>query len=121
MTTRNEEAAQTAQAPAAEVDEALLEEITDALKDVIDPELGVNIVDLGLVYDVRVDQGHVEVVMTLTTPACPLSAYFKQVIPAAVGKRVPEIGSVSVRVVWEPRWTPEMMSQEAKKALGWTR
>jgi len=95
--------------------------VWDALKSVVDPELGINIVDLGLVYDVRVDQGHAEVVMTLTTPACPLGAYFKQVIPAAVGKRVPEIGSVSVRVVWEPRWTPEMMSQEAKKALGWTR
>lgn len=93
--------------------------IWDALKDVLDPEIGVNIVDLGLVYEVNVDQGHVEVVMTLTTPACPLSSYFEQVIPRVVSNRVVEIGSVGVRFVWDPRWGPEMMSDEAKKTLGW--
>lgn len=95
--------------------------VWDALKEVIDPELGVNIVDLGLVYDVKVDQGHVDVVMTLTTPACPLGSYFERVIPAAVSGRVKEVGSVSVRIVWEPRWTPQMMSDEAKTSFGWTR
>lgn len=93
--------------------------VWEALKEVIDPELGVNIVDLGLVYDVEVEQGHVDIVMTLTTPACPLGSYFERVIPAAVRSRVKEIGSVAVRIVWEPRWTPEMMRDEAKQALGW--
>ena len=93
--------------------------IWDALKDVIDPEIGVNIVDLGLVYEVTVDQGHVDVVMTLTTPACPLSSYFERLIPFTVSGKVKEVGSVSIRWVWDPQWGPDMMSETAKKSLGW--
>lgn len=95
--------------------------IWDALKMVNDPELGVNIVDLGLVYDVKVENGGVEVVMTMTTPACPLSSYFERAVPLAVTSRVKEVGWVSVRLVWEPRWHPGMMSEAAKRALGWVR
>ena len=95
--------------------------IWTALKSVLDPELGVNIVDLGLVYDVKIDHGHVDVRMTMTTPACPLSSYFQHVIPRVVSEQVEEVGSVSVRLVWDPPWRPEMMSDEAKKALGWWR
>lgn len=93
--------------------------VWDALKDVIDPEIGVNIVDLGLVYDLDIRQGHVEVAMTLTTPACPLGSYFTQRIPRVLSERIPEIGSVAVRFVWEPRWNPRMMSETAKQRLGW--
>lgn len=93
--------------------------VRDALKEVIDPEIGVNIIDLGLVYDISIQQGHVEVVMTLTTPACPLGSYFTQVIPRVLTTKVPEIGSIAIRFVWEPRWNPQMMSDEAKKSLGW--
>lgn len=95
------------------------EAIWDALKDVLDPELGVNIVDLGLVYDVNVELGHVEVVMTMTTPVCPLSSYFEQIIPLVVTDRVEEVGSVSVRLVWSPQWSPERMTATARRALGW--
>lgn len=91
-----------------------------ALKEVIDPEIGINIVDLGLVYDIHVDpSGHLEVVMTLTTPACPLSSYFERLIPHVVTEKVPEVGSVGIRFVWDPVWNPQMMSDEAKKSLGW--
>jgi len=67
--------------------------IWTALKSVLDPELGVNIVDLGLVYDVKIDHGHVDVRMTMTTPACPLSSYFQHVIPRVVSEQVEEVGS----------------------------
>lgn len=94
----------------------------DALREVIDPELGVNIVDLGLVYEVNAfPSGDVQIVMTLTTPACPLSAYFKRAIPLILSRKVKEIGTVSVDIVWEPRWEPQMMSQSARKMLGWAR
>lgn len=95
--------------------------IWTALKEVIDPELGVNIVDLGLVYEVNVhDNGFVEVEMTLTTPACPLSSYFERVIPITVSNKVNEVGSVLVTITWNPPWQPQMMSDEAKRQMGWT-
>lgn len=98
------------------------EPLWEALREVMDPELGINIVDLGLVYEVHVHEGgHVEVVMTMTTPACPLSSYFKNVIPLTLSGKVKEIGTVSVEIVWEPRWEPQMMTENAKKLLGWAR
>lgn len=91
--------------------EALLE----ALKDVIDPELGYNVVDLGLIYSVTVDRGQAEIVMTMTTPGCPAADY----IEAGVRARAEaEIGQVSVAVVWSPPWSPDMMSDEAKLFFG---
>lgn len=93
--------------------------VWEALKEVKDPELGVNIVDLGLVYEVKVDLGHVDVKMTMTTPACPLSSYFQEVIPRVLREKVEEIGSVSIQFIWNPPWRPEMMSEAAKSQLGW--
>ncbi len=93
--------------------------VISALKQVIDPELGINIVDLGLVYDVHIAQDHVLITMTMTTPACPLGAHLVDEATAAV-ERLAGTASVAVRLVWHPAWTPMMMSLEAKQQLGWT-
>lgn len=95
--------------------EAVLEE----LKKVIDPELNVNIVDLGLVYDAIINQeaGKVDITMTLTTPGCPLSMVFEEWIPAAV-RNIEEVKDVKINLVWEPPWDPEKMSDEAKEMMG---
>jgi metal-sulfur cluster biosynthetic enzyme len=95
-----------------------VEHIRDALRQVIDPELGCNIVDLGLVYDVAMDgDGGVHIVMTTTTPGCPATSYLKQGAGEAASG-VPGIEFVDVELTYEPRWTPEMMSPEAKTQFG---
>jgi metal-sulfur cluster biosynthetic enzyme len=97
-----------------------LERLREALRQVIDPELGYNIVDLGLVYDVVVeDGGAVHVVMTTTTPGCPATNYLKNGAGEAAGA-VPGVEFVDVKLTYEPRWAPEMMSPEAKAHFGIT-
>lgn len=96
---------------------AALEPMWDALRRVIDPELGYNIVDLGLVYDVQAQDGAVRVVMTTTTPGCPATSYLQQGAGDAVGD-LPGVEHVEVMLTYEPRWTPEMMSREAKAHFG---
>ena len=93
--------------------------VLDALYGVIDPELGINIVDLGLVYAVQVGSGVAEVEMTMTTPACPLSAYFDAEVARAVRAAVPELHTVAVNLTFQPPWDPALMSGAAKHALGW--
>lgn len=89
------------------------------LRTVIDPELGVNIVDLGLVYAVSVDQsGGVAIEMTLTTPGCPLGGFLDDQIHACL-MQLPQVGDVRVELVWNPEWKPEAMSDAAKEQLGW--
>lgn len=90
------------------------------LRTVIDPELGVNIVDLGLVYDIAVDgeTGAVAIEMTLTTPGCPLSGYLDDRIRGCLAQ-LPQVRRVGVELVWDPPWDPEMMSDAARGALGW--
>jgi metal-sulfur cluster biosynthetic enzyme len=95
-------------------------DILRALRDVSDPEIGMNIVDLGLVYKVDVLDGHVDVVLTMTTPACPLGESISEESKVAIQRHVPGIRSVSVDLVWEPPWQPSMMSDAARKQLGWT-
>jgi FeS assembly SUF system protein len=94
------------------------ERIMEALKQCYDPEIPVNIVDLGLIYDVQNDaQGNVAVKMTLTTPDCPSA----QQIPDQVKQRVAgldEVTDVKVEIVWEPPWNPSMISEAGRKALG---
>ncbi|MBI2371590.1 MAG: DUF59 domain-containing protein [Deltaproteobacteria bacterium] len=93
------------------------EMIREAMKDCYDPEIPVNIVDLGLVYDVRVQGDSVKVKMTLTAPGCGMGA----AIAGDVRERIlalPGIKEADVELVWDPPWNPEMMSEEAKKALG---
>ncbi|MFS0773611.1 SUF system Fe-S cluster assembly protein [Sphingomonas sp. 1P08PE] len=96
----------------------LYEAVIDALKDIFDPEIPVNIYDLGLIYGVEVaDGGHAAVTMTLTTPHCPVA----ESMPAEVELRVaavPGIATADVNLVWDPPWDPQKMSDEAKLELG---
>lgn len=92
-------------------------EVLDALKDVMDPELGINIVDLGLIYGVEVKGGKVRVKMTFTTPACPLLQYIVSSVEECVDK-LDGVDEVIVQLVWEPPWTPDKISAEGKKQLG---
>ena len=93
------------------------EDIINKLRECLDPELGVNIVDLGLVYGVNIEGSRVNVMMTLTTPGCPLDSYFTQDITNRL-KTVKGISNVSVELTFEPLWTPSKMSQESKDILG---
>ncbi len=95
------------------------ENILEELKNVVDPELNINIVDLGLIYDIAIDQkkADVEVTMTLTTPGCPLSMVFEEWVPEAV-KKIAGVNDVKINLVWEPPWNPDKISDEAKEELG---
>ncbi|MEI7640974.1 MAG: iron-sulfur cluster assembly protein [bacterium] len=94
------------------------ETIYTALKEVYDPEIPVNVVDLGLIYRVEIKAaGKVEVDMTLTMQGCPLAAYLQEQITDAV-KAVPGVKEALVTLVWEPQWTPERMTTDGKKKLG---
>lgn len=93
-------------------------DVWDALKTVYDPEIGINIVDLGLVYDVEVEGEEVHVVHTLTSPACPLGPIINEQVNMAVGA-VPGVNKIKVDVVWSPPWDPNTMaSEETKMELG---
>jgi metal-sulfur cluster biosynthetic enzyme len=97
---------------------ARIDRIREALRQVIDPELGYNIVDLGFVYDVSVEEGGVvRITMTTTTPGCPATGYLKKGAGESVSA-VPGVEFVEVKLTHEPRWTPEMMSPEAKAIFG---
>lgn len=85
---------------------------------VADPEFGVGIGDLGLIYDVTVTGGDVAVAMTLTTMSCPAGAVLVEAVRAAVAA-VPGVTSVDVRLVWDPAWTPDMISARGRELLGW--
>jgi len=91
--------------------------VQEALKEVIDPEIGVNVVDLGLVYNVGLKDSTVDVTMTLTTPMCPLSEYVESAVTEAV-KQVPGVETVNFELVWIPPWDPSKMSEDAKLELG---
>lgn len=94
------------------------DQVLEQLKTIIDPELNVNIVDLGLIYDIIIsEKGEVEVTMTLTTPGCPLSFVFEEWIPAAV-KKVEGVKDVRMNLVWEPAWDPDKMTDDAKELMG---
>lgn len=97
---------------------ALEDKVIDAIKECYDPEIPVNIWELGLIYEINIgDDPVANIKMTLTAPGCPAA----RSLPIEVHERVaqiPEISDVQVEVVWDPPWTPEMMSQEAKLELG---
>lgn len=92
-------------------------DVRAALKQVIDPELGVNIVDLGLVYGIAIAGAAVTVTMTMTTPACPLGEYLKDLVGAGVRREVPAVEAVDVSLVWQPPWSPDLISDEAREQL----
>lgn len=94
------------------------EQVLDALRNVYDPELGINIVDLGLVYEVRVDSvGDIDIEYTLTTMGCPIGPMIEDQMRGLLAV-VPGTGEVRPEMVIRPPWSPEMMSDEAKAALG---
>jgi metal-sulfur cluster biosynthetic enzyme len=93
-----------------------VQEIRAALRGVIDPELGVNIVDLGLVYDIAVDGNAIAVEMTMTTPSCPLGEYLTDSVERALSLNFPHT-QIGIGMVWEPAWTPEMISDEGRRNL----
>ncbi|HJV17089.1 MAG TPA: metal-sulfur cluster assembly factor [Bacillales bacterium] len=100
------------------MNEELKENIMGALELVIDPELGVDIVNLGLVYNVEMDEaGKLLVTMTLTSMGCPLAGTIVEQVKRAVTD-IPEVKNVDVSIVWNPPWNKEMMSRYAKIALG---
>ena len=86
--------------------------VTQALREVFDPELGMSVVDLGLIYGVQVDGGHVRIIMTLTTQGCPLHDSMTEWVRQAVG-RVPGVQAVDVTITFEPAWTPERIGRAA--------
>lgn len=92
------------------------EQILEALKQVYDPEIPVDVVNLGLVYDIAVEDGIVRLKMTTTSPGCPVGDYLAQEVERAV-RTLDGVDAVGVEFVWDPPWTPEMMSAEAKEKL----
>lgn len=93
------------------------DEVLEILKGVIDPEIGLDIVSLGLVYKIEIDEDSIDVTMTLTTPGCPMHSSITEWVNNILKQAVPN-KNVNVNLVWEPRWTPELMTIEAKKNLG---
>ena len=92
--------------------------IREALRDVIDPEVGINIVDLGLIYDVKIDDSQLDIVMTMTSPACPMGPYIQDEVEARLQELVGYEVPIGIDVVWEPAWSPARMSDRARLQLG---
>jgi len=88
------------------------EQVTEALRDVFDPELGMSVVDLGLIYDVAIDEGRVRITMTLTTQGCPLHDAMAEWVRQATS-RIPGVEDVLVAIVFDPPWTPDRIRQNA--------
>ena len=101
-----------------QADSSISDRVREALRLVIDPEIGINIVDLGLVYRIEVADGDARIDVTMTTPACPLSEYVSTSAEASVRREVPELYGVSINLVWDPPWRPDMMSDDARRLLG---
>jgi metal-sulfur cluster biosynthetic enzyme len=95
------------------------EQILDTLRGVVDPEVGINIVDLGLVYRVDIQPGEVYIKITMTSPACPLHGVITANMDKVLRRAFPTLGYMTIELVWDPPWSPDMMSETAKKQLGW--
>lgn len=98
--------------------EPTLTDIRTACASVEDPEFGISVDDLGLIYDIAINSGIVAVAMTLTTPSCPAGDVILTGVRAAV-ERVPGVKNVTVHLVWDPGWTPEMVTPRGRRHLGW--
>jgi metal-sulfur cluster biosynthetic enzyme len=107
----------TAQAPPSDAASPTVDDVMDALSNVIDPELGLDFVELGLIYGVEVDDGHVRVTFTLTTPGCPIGPQVTEQIEEFVGE-LEGVKTIESEMVFTPPWSPEKMSEDAKFALG---
>jgi metal-sulfur cluster biosynthetic enzyme len=95
--------------------------LLDALRQVIDPEIGINIVDIGLIYrlDIAADGSVLTIEMTMTSPACPMGEMMIEEIETVLREQLPETMACKVRLVWEPPWSPAMMTERARKHFGW--
>ena len=94
------------------------DQIMETLSRILDPEIGINIVDLGLVYNLILDEKTIKIIMTLTTPGCPMHSSISQGVENAV-RRLDNSREVKVELVWAPKWTPDMMSENARRQLGY--
>jgi metal-sulfur cluster biosynthetic enzyme len=94
------------------------DQVMAAIRGVTDPELGISVVDLGLIYDVTLSDGRVDVEMTLTSPGCPMGRLIASDVEEAIRQALPGV-DVSVRVVWDPPWTADRLSPDARRALGY--
>jgi FeS assembly SUF system protein len=104
--------------PLTEQEQALREDLITVLRTIFDPEIPVNILDLGLIYALDIDpQGNVDIEMTLTASACPVAATFPGVVEARLSE-VPGVNSVHVKLVWEPPWSVDSMTDDVKLELG---
>ena len=101
----------------AETETLTRDEVLEALKDVYDPEIPVNVVDLGLVYDLQVDDGDVDIKMTLTFAGCGMGPYIAQQAEWRVAE-LEAVEDVNVEMVYDPPWTPDLISEDGKKLLG---
>lgn len=94
-----------------------VDEIKEALRDVYDPEIPVNVLDLGLIYDIQVNEGQVYVKMTLTAPGCGMGPYIAQNAEWRIAE-IDGVGDIEVDMVFDPPWNPEMITEDGKKLLG---
>jgi metal-sulfur cluster biosynthetic enzyme len=99
--------------------DAVVRNLTEALRAVVDPELGYNIVDIGLVYDLEVQDGFARILLTTTTPGCPATDYIRQGAETCAAA-VSGIDAVEVTMTWTPPWSPERMSDDAKAHFGFS-
>jgi len=95
------------------------QQIRNILRQVIDPEVGMNIVALGLVYRIEAAADRVVIEMTMTSPACPMGEMIMEDVHAALAKGLPDTVKVEVSLVWEPPWNPSMMDEASKQHFGW--
>ena len=93
------------------------EMIKEKLRECYDPEIPINIVDLGLVYDIQIQAGAVRVQMTLTAPGCPMAGFFVEDVKKKL-REIEGVTNTNVELVWDPPWSPERISDEAKNNLG---
>lgn len=93
--------------------------VMEKLKEVVDPEIGLNIVEMGLIYSVEINGDSVNVKMTLTAPGCPLQNTLASIAKEII-LRIEGVKDANIQIVWDPPWHPSMMSEEAKKKLGFS-
>lgn len=106
-------------APSASTPLPTADQVRSALRGVVDPEVGVNIVDLGLIYDVQVTAEAIRIALTMTSPACPLSDLVISDAETALATTWPDGPPANIDLVWNPPWSPDMMSDKARDNLGW--
>ena len=117
--TRQDEGASVNRLPAYCGPDALRAPILQALRSVIDPEVAMNILDVGLVYRITVDERKLHLQVTMTSAACPVADVILEDIESALEHEMPPEIQIEVEVVWEPPWTSDNMSDEAKRFMGW--